>query len=67
MAEAVRGPARAASRAAAAFRAQGVAYVRFALANPTRYRVMFGPWGAGSGRDVAGARRRRARRPTSCC
>lgn len=28
--------------------------MRFALANPTRYRVMFGPWGAGSGRDVAG-------------
>lgn len=54
MDEAMRGRRAAASRASAAFRAQGVAYVRFALANPTRYRVMFGPWGAGSGRDVAG-------------
>lgn len=41
-------------RAQAAFEAQGVAYVRFAVAQPTRYRVMFGPFGAASKRDVNG-------------
>jgi len=54
MAQAVGGRRTAAARAKAAFVAQGLAYMRFALAEPTRYRVMFGPYGAGSGRDVGG-------------
>lgn len=48
---AAHGPA---AQALAAFEAQGLAYVRFAVAHPTRYRVMFGPYGAGSGLDVSG-------------
>ena len=33
-------------RALAAFEALGLAYVRFALKNPHRFQVMFGPFGA---------------------
>jgi AcrR family transcriptional regulator len=32
------------ARAAAEFRALGAAYVEFAVANPSHFRVMFGPW-----------------------
>lgn len=40
----------------ARFRAVGEAYVRFACAEPGVFRLMFGPWGAASGRvDVRGA------------
>jgi AcrR family transcriptional regulator len=41
-------------RSVAVLEAQALAYVRFALAHPTRFQVMFGPYGAGSSRSVDG-------------
>jgi AcrR family transcriptional regulator len=41
-------------RSVAVLQAQALAYVRFALAHPTQFQVMFGPYGAGSSRSVDG-------------
>jgi AcrR family transcriptional regulator len=41
-------------RAAAVIEAQALAYVRYALDHPTRFQVMFGPYGAGSERPERG-------------
>jgi AcrR family transcriptional regulator len=41
-------------RSVAVLEAQALAYVRFALARPTQFQVMFGPYGAGSSRSVDG-------------
>lgn len=43
---------------AAAFKAIGLAYVQFAVRHPAQFRVMFGPYGAGSDRDVRGVGQR---------
>jgi AcrR family transcriptional regulator len=47
--------ASATRRSLAVVEAQALAYVRFALAQPTQFQVMFGPYGAGSSRAVGGA------------
>jgi len=44
----------AARRAVSRFKAVGNAYVRFALENPSQFRVMFSPHGAGGGAPVRG-------------
>ncbi len=42
------------ARAVAAWEANGLAYVRFAIAQPAHFQLMFGSHGAGSGRVVRG-------------